>query len=291
MKITFIGTGSAFTLRNWNTSMVINHEGKNLLIDAGGDVRHALHEVGMSAKDIDAVYVTHQHGDHAGGLEWLAFMSYFSADKRKPKLIAEASLIGNLWTSTLSGGLKCIDGKDMGLQDYFEVERVWKSYFEWNGIKFDIKEFTHIRGEKNAVPSFSVVVRIPVIGKNVFITGDMKFDANNMLYDTCDLIIHDCETGPFQSGVHAHYDQLRMLPPDVKAKMLLVHYQDNVLERELFGCENPAPFLPSTEWVAKAKADGFTQMDMGIGPESYGFVPKSMTIDLFNWFEWPEKGE
>ena len=54
-KITFIGTGSAFTLRNWNTSMVISHEGKNLLVDAGGDVRHALNEIGMSAKDIDAM--------------------------------------------------------------------------------------------------------------------------------------------------------------------------------------------------------------------------------------------
>lgn len=40
-----------------------------------------------------------------------------------------------------------------------------------------------------------------------------------------DVIYHDCETSPFKSGVHAHYNDLKTLPSATKAKMWLYHYQ------------------------------------------------------------------
>jgi len=68
MKIIPIGTGSAFSLNNFQTNLIIeNSTGKRLLIDAGGDVRHALKKLDLSYKDIDAVYLSHLHGDHVGG--------------------------------------------------------------------------------------------------------------------------------------------------------------------------------------------------------------------------------
>jgi hypothetical protein len=39
------------------------------------------------------------------------------------------------------------------------------------------------------------------------------------------LIFHDCETSPFKSGVHAHFDDLKTLPDEIKSKMWLMHYQ------------------------------------------------------------------
>jgi hypothetical protein len=47
-----------------------------------------------------------------------------------------------------------------------------------------------------------------------------------------DVIIQDCETSPFKSGVHAHYEDLKTLPENVKQKMILVHYQDNILNQD-----------------------------------------------------------
>ena len=41
-----------------------------------------------------------------------------------------------------------------------------------------------------------------------------------------DIIFHDCETAPFRSGVHANFLDLKTLPPEVKRKMHLYHYQD-----------------------------------------------------------------
>jgi ribonuclease BN (tRNA processing enzyme) len=63
-------------------------------------------------------------------------------------------------------------------------------------------------------------------------------------YKSADHIVHDCECTPFKSGVHAHFDDLATLAPEVKAKMLLVHYQDVVLDKQ-------------DEWDQKAKDAGF----------------------------------
>lgn len=62
-------------------------------------------------------------------------------------------------------------------------------------------------------------------------------------YNESDVIIHDCET-MYKSGVHAHYDNLKTLDEDIKRKMKLVHYQDNVLDEW-------------NMWESKAKSDGF----------------------------------
>ena len=50
-----------------------SEDGSKLLIDCGTDARHSLHELGLSYKDIEHVYISHLHADHAGGLEWLGF--------------------------------------------------------------------------------------------------------------------------------------------------------------------------------------------------------------------------
>jgi len=65
-------------------------------------------------------------------------------------------------------------------------------------------------------------------GKNIFITTDTQFNPNQIMqfYRDADLIIQDCETSPFKSGVHAHYTELATLDESIKKKMWLTHYQD-----------------------------------------------------------------
>lgn len=62
-------------------------------------------------------------------------------------------------------------------------------------------------------------------------TTDTQFSPEQIknFYDMADLIFHDCETGEFESGVHAHYNQLKTLPEKFTKKMWLYHYQDGEL--------------------------------------------------------------
>lgn len=52
MKLLFLGTGSAFSVKNRNSSILIQKNGKNFLFDAGTDIRYSLHENNLSYKAI-----------------------------------------------------------------------------------------------------------------------------------------------------------------------------------------------------------------------------------------------
>ncbi len=68
MRFTVLGSGST------GNSVLISTEKTNVLVDAGMSAREILRrlgEVGLGAGDLDAVLITHEHSDHAGGLRVL----------------------------------------------------------------------------------------------------------------------------------------------------------------------------------------------------------------------------
>jgi ribonuclease BN (tRNA processing enzyme) len=209
---------------------------RTLLIDCGGDIRFALRDQNLSYKDITDVFVSHLHNDHVGGLEYLAFCSYFDPSKSKIRLIGHKRVIEELWSSTLRGGLKSIQGKMVNLQDYFEVECVDDNgSFGMCGIPFILIQVMHIMDGYSIVPSFGLMFdydRGNGERKKVFVTTDCQFCPEQIkdFYKQSDIIIQDCETSKFPSGVHAHYDKLVTLSTDIKNKMWLTHYQDNIMD-------------------------------------------------------------
>ena len=65
-----------------------------------------------------------------------------------------------------------------------------------------------------------------IIDDQVFFSGDTRFDAslfNHLPVDLCEMSFHDVQL--FNPGtVHASYDELKMLPDNIKKKMYLYHY-------------------------------------------------------------------
>ncbi len=247
MRIRFLGTGAAFTLDNFHSNMVIEEEGKRLLIDAGGDIRFSLKNVGLSYKDIDCIYVTHLHNDHIGGMEFLAFSSYFDPACHRIKLYCHKWLVDDLWSFSLKGGLASIQGQILNLDDYFDVHGLGNGeFFTWQNVTFEIVQTTHVYNGYWVVPTFGVFFESPATGQKIYHTSDTQLDLDTLrpYYQRADIIIHDCETSVFQTDIHSHYDALRLLGTEYKAKMYLWHYQDNV-------------FRDLDTWDAKAKADGF----------------------------------
>ncbi len=228
MNIKFIGVGSAFALQNYNSNMVLATGGKRLLIDAGGDLRHALRDAGLSHKDIDAIYISHLHADHIGGMEYMAFISYFGCQPpRKPALYGRSNVLDGLWSS-MKQGVASIQNKIMTMDDYFDVNRVgMNGTFEFGGTKFQTVQAIHVMNGFEVVPSYGLIFQ-DRNGKKVFVTTDTQFAPHQIkdFYGAADLIFHDCETSPFKSGIHAHYEDLRTLPEETKKKMWLYHYND-----------------------------------------------------------------
>lgn len=272
MKFTFVGTGSAFTMKNYHANTMITRNDKNLLIDAGSDIRFSLRDVGLSYKNISAVYLTHLHGDHCGGLEYLAFTTYFDPSvKEKITLIGNNELIRELWNNSLRGGLKSVQGKRTVLDDYFDVQMIKKNgKFFWEDIEFHIVQSVHVIDEYSIVPSFGLMMKDPDTNKTIYYTGDTQYCPNQIMdfYKSSDLIIHDCESLPFKSGVHASFMDLVNLPTEIKKKMMLHHYQDTVL-------------TDPEKWQKQANEAGFVPWSEG----SYGFIPKGFSFDTTELFK------
>lgn len=233
MKLTFIGTGSAFAvgMSNYNSNMILeNDQQRRLLIDCGSDARHALHELNLSYKDIESVYISHLHADHVGGLEWLGFATMFDPSCTKPHLYISEKLVDSLWNNVLSGGMSSIDEKSPSLASYFDVNIIQsENNFKWSNVKIEMIPTLHVESRGEVCPSFGLFFTINKI--SVFITTDTQFKPDLFMpyYLKADMIFHDCETSKNKSGVHSHFEDLKTLDMNIKKKIWLYHYSPGTL--------------------------------------------------------------
>jgi ribonuclease BN (tRNA processing enzyme) len=231
MKLTFLGSGTAFCTmeENFHSNMVLESDtGKKLLIDCGTDIRHSTHALNLKAHDFDAVYISHLHGDHVGGLEWLGFSTKFSKNSQRPKLITHDSIRDELWENVLSGGMKTIKDENASLETYFELHPLLdETRFVWEANEFEMIKTIHTYDGDELRPSYGLFFNT---GKNnVFITTDTQYTPDFLMsyYLRADVIFHDCETCIHDSQVHSNFKHLIKLPQDIKAKIWLYHYSAN----------------------------------------------------------------
>lgn len=230
MKLTFLGTGAAFALENYQSNILVETADGLLLIDCGGDARFSLARCGHTALDITDVYISHLHADHIGGLEWLGISSYFARSRNdpssRPKLHLRETLVADLWQS-LHGGMGTIEGRIADLSTYFDVRPIPRNGgFGFSGTAFQCVQVVHYYDGYEIVPTYGLLFERNQI--TVFMTGDTQFTPNQMteFRARADYIFQDCETAPFQSGVHTHYEELGILDEQSKGRMWLYDYQD-----------------------------------------------------------------
>lgn len=230
MKLTFLGTGSAFTVGdNFQSNMMVeSKKGKKLLIDCGSDARHALAKLDLTYADVDAVYISHLHADHSGGLEWLAFTRHFDKRCDRASLFLHESMVKPVWEHQLKAGLKPLGDLSGELTTYFDVHAV-KTDFTWEGVHFELVRSMHIQDSNRWVLTHGLIFRLG--SKEIFITTDTQFYPDHFMpyYRRADLIFHDCETAVGQTSVHSSYPQLKTLPDEIRAKMWLYHYNPGKL--------------------------------------------------------------
>ena len=245
-KIKFLGAGSAFSYENGQNNILIEIEDGATTHTMAVDVGTQWHDMTMKVlkepmfkllEKIDSIFITHIHADHVGGLEEIAFMTRFAPNLHKIKLYAPVDVLRDLWESTLKGGLESLnygqmtDEEEMnmiGIDSYFDPRYLCGNEAITIGAT-KIEPFTtvHISNRLEQKPSCGVWITT-FSDKKIMFTSDTQFCPRQLedMYAKADIIFQDCETSPFRSGVHAHYDDLKTLPKETKAKMWLMHYQD-----------------------------------------------------------------
>ena len=243
LELFFLGTGSAFTKRQYQTNLLIIKGNDHLLIDCGTKCPQAMSELGLPITEIKNFLITHSHADHIGGLEEVSLLArYFT--KRKPVMVINETYQHILWDMSMRGGCEYNEeeaGDMLTFKDFWDVIRPqWLTDYsrETFGAKvgsIDIKimRTKHIPDSSSDWQSSFWSCGV-IIDDRVFFTSDTRFDYDLVDYYESkfnfEAIFHDCQW--FTGGVHASIEELNGLPTETKKKMLLTHYGDNWEEFE-----------------------------------------------------------
>lgn len=97
VSVTFLGTGPGDVMPGrFQSSILLDCGGRLILLDAGEPCSGRLLELGVSLPDLDAVWITHAHSDHVGGLPLLLQASWLHGRRRNLPLGLPAHLVDPL---------------------------------------------------------------------------------------------------------------------------------------------------------------------------------------------------
>lgn len=223
VKIIFIGVGGWISEPYLSTTSILVKSYENtLLIEAGEGIYKALKMCGYDISDINAIVLTHRHGDHILGLPTLALMAL---------------------NRGLSG-LNIITHEDVvnALADLFKVIGI---DFAFNTLKFKIIKpsdnlrigsFTlYFAKAIHTVPSISV--KIYVEDKCIAYSGDTKYNPDMVEFvKECDILIHEVSDYSSNAGVYGHTSYVEALDIASKANIKIfipIHFYHQPLPIDL----------------------------------------------------------
>lgn len=216
-ELLILGCGHSESMIHFNNNAMVLSEQGNMLIDCGYTIKHALHAQGLSFNEVDAVYISHVHGDHAYGLERLAYETRYKLNK-KVKLFVHEYTLDVLWENTLKGSLGRNGEGSATIHDYFDVEVVTQGYFEFAGNEYRLIEMKHTPG----MPTHGLL-----INDTVFYTTDTSAIPEIIHELPFDVCLHDVtltEYNPVHASVHSLIEQY---PAEIRDKMYLMSYEDH----------------------------------------------------------------
>lgn len=217
VRVTFVGSGDAFgTGGRFQTCILVDAPNVRFAIDFGASSLIALNKLEIPHNSIDAILLTHIHGDHCGGIPFMVMDAMLGAKRTRPLTIAgpkdtamrvagvSESLMPGMSAMTPKFPLKFVD-MDV-LRDY-DVE----------GIKVRSFPADHT---KQTNPT---ALRIEVAGKVIAYSGDGDWTEHtaDVARDT-DLFICECYFYQKPIKFHLNYPTIKARRAELKTKRLIL---------------------------------------------------------------------
>ncbi len=247
-RVHVLGVGNYYSEFHSTVSFVVQAGGRFILVEAPcelpkktreyreivGAVYPGEHDVplldGISADNIDDLVVTHVHGDHAAGLELIAWYKMFTQHPRimdiegnpsnrelRPRLYGTRDVLCDLERS-MEPSLSNRTG--LYFNDFFSPEIVEP------GSPVNIGEVViEVMPNHHNVPGFAL--RVGYRGRKLSYSGDTRFDAGLVGFlSEADVMIHDCDGN---SAVHTSPEQLKawLDSSDYKGRLYVCHLADS----------------------------------------------------------------
>jgi ribonuclease BN (tRNA processing enzyme) len=227
VRVTFLGTGDAFNARGrCHASYLIAAPSSTILLDCGPSTLLAMNRDGQSPEVLDAIVLSHLHGDHFAGLPFFFLHFIFDAPRKRP-----LTIVGPPGTEARVYDLYRAMYRDLSSQTMpFALQFVEATAGLHTAVgPIDLLPF--------AVPhqqtEISLGYRLAADGKTILYSGDSGWtEALVTQSRSTDLFI--CECCFFETRVDFHLDYPRIAENRARfgsRRLVLTHVGREVLSR------------------------------------------------------------
>lgn len=226
MKLRFLGCGDAFgSGGRFNTCFLVEESGTSFLIDCGASSMIAMRKFGVDPNSIDAVMISHLHGDHFGGLVFMLMDAQLVSKRERPLVIVGPRTLGK----RLSDALECLFPGSTGMTwrfdlriEAFEDETPWR----WGAVSVMPYRVKHFCG----APPYAL--RVSCGGKTVTYTGDTEWvEALVPAGRDADVLIAEAYFRDKPVKFHLNVETLMRHLDEIRPKhLVLTHMSADVLE-------------------------------------------------------------
>lgn len=183
-KLLFLGNGAGQTDKQETVSFIIDHS-KTMLFETGPSVIRQLARAGYSPTEIDAVFISHSHGDHLLGFPYFIFVDSIERPLKKKGArnmpLITLSVIGNFLQKMIEF---CYPSTDFPTK----IELLDASIEDFKTFIIDDFKIT-TAPVIHSVPTIGVRVELPDCV--VAYSSDSIYCENTIeLARNCDLLIH-----------------------------------------------------------------------------------------------------
>jgi ribonuclease BN (tRNA processing enzyme) len=227
VTIRVLGCGDAFgSGGRMQSSYLVASPTSHFLIDCGATSLVAMNRLGLDPGMIDAVLLSHLHGDHFGGLPFLLLQAQYVGRRSRPLVIA-----GPAGTERrILDALEVLFPGSPQLQWRFPlsfVELRPKDAQKVGSLAIQVYPVEHPSGAP------SLALRVGVGGKVIAYTGDTRWTEMLLaVANQADLFLAECYSYEQNASYHLNYRTLLARRPELRTRRLvLTHMGEAMLER------------------------------------------------------------
>lgn len=214
-----------------HTAWTLQCNGKLYQFDAGEGCAYKAHTMGIDLTKLQAVFISHYHIDHNGGLMHLFYVRGKMSGKFKKELLAKPLPIYTTYPPQINAALDFMSACSLNKSDYRNNDTVKihqikdGTIFDDGTIKVEAMHNLHV-GEMQDGLWRSFSFRITANGKKIVFSGDVK-SINEL-----DEFLTDCDILMMESGHHKPWEIAGTIRQNTNwqvRKLLFVHHGRAIL--------------------------------------------------------------
>lgn len=227
VTVQFLGSGDAFgSGGRFQACILVRSDDSSFLLDCGASSLIALRRFDVDPNSIDAILISHLHGDHFGGLPFFILDAQLVSRRERPLVIAGPPGL----EARLPQAMEALFPGSSNVQQRFPVELIELPDGAPTGIGA-IEVTPHAVVHASGAPAYALRVRCS--DKLIAYSGDTEWtDALVRVADGADLFICEAYTFDKEMKFHLNYATLMQHRDALTCRRLvLTHMSANMLRR------------------------------------------------------------